>query len=251
VKLGTLALGFNRPGSALVKLLRAYQEARSQGLDAAAAMSSILQLTEDYRSACLAFIVERSVEELLVMHAGRGLGESASQTVARVVRSLIGQRSVDPFFELGWLSAERVSVEAFSVLLRDLVPCDVLQQRQYSEEALQRLEPDIDFMRDALYTFGAGEVDEDDSSGTMSLGAHHAQLHMLFAHLPNTEFVTSNTARAKCPFFTSCPHERRKIRPDVCRSQPWSAFSIGEESCWYGAAVAATLGTVVLRKRQT
>jgi len=162
---------------------------------------------------------------------------------------LIQRRLNDPFFELGWLSDEGVSTDAFSKLMRELVPCDVRQQRKPTDEVIENADADIEFMRDALYTFGAAESPDDEHSGSTSISAHHAQLHMLFAHLGGTSFLPSTSASARCPFYTTCPHEQRQSNSQICRTTPWLSFASGETQCSYGAAVASTLGTVRLRKR--
>jgi hypothetical protein len=235
VRLAVLALCFNRPGAALATSLRRYEFERKTGASDSEALTRVLALTEEYRSACLTTIVERSLPELHAMHAGRGLGEAACKTVSRITRDLIGRRRGDPFFDLAWAQAGSVDLSAFQRLIHELVPCDIVQEHAGNEEQPRR---------DRLYTFGAGEAVTDRFSGTESIGAHHAQLSMLFAHLMSAGFRESAHARSKCPFYTSCPHDRRIQCPGDCAERPWSAFSTTEQTCWYGAAVGSTLGTV-------
>jgi hypothetical protein len=229
--LGTLALLAPHPAYALVTLTRVFLERRSQGLGSDAALE---QIVTEQRTSLHAIndTLKADLDSIRSIHVGRGLLEPAVAKLASIFESAFQLRTARPLFDVD-VFFPRFNMLRFVELLREIPPCDILQERPGSDDLL---------LRDLLLGF------EDTSANERVFRILQAQQHYYVTHLDlSGEFSPSDKIESVCPFFTCCGVEIRRNSPEICRSSPWKTVQ-NTQTCWYGSAVAGTLGLVRIKK---
>lgn len=240
--LGTLSLLATHPGPALVALTKIYRGELDRGQSEADALAAVVARQRAAMEGPLSSILRDDLPELQSMHAGRGLMQGALAHLGSVFTKALHRRLEDPLFDVR-LVYPRLTAPALMAFHQQYPPCDLLQEREGDEE---------DVARDELYSFDDTPPDENGHRPTDFTRSLQAQQDFVLAHLHHSGsgFVASESAApARCPFFGACDLEFRKTRSEVCRERPWESYSGPGDGCWYSTAVAATLGTVVIRKR--
>jgi hypothetical protein len=243
IRRGLLALCTNRPGASLLHALDAYRRLRTSGVDDAAACRAIRGALDGMIRAITERICSHELGELSRMHFERGIVTDGHASVLDEFRRLLTQRASDPWFDVAWCHDDgTVDLKSLSALFLNTVPCDAIQEGWG---------PKDDVGRDVLLTFKSGGVERADGSvaptaANSGLRAVQAQFDFLLAHLsPSHGIVAAQQPNWRpCPFFTSCSLDMRRNDPEACRETPWVRLTKKGETCWYGVAVAATLGTV-------
>lgn len=227
VRIGALALCTNRPGPYLVCALSAYEQLRSHGRNDHQATDQIRAAAESGIHSFLDLICAQNAAALPAIFKERGLLEDGATAIAALFQDLLAKRRANIWFDLeGCSTGEVPDLHALRQMHRSILPCDIVQERPGS---------DTDFKRDILLTAR-------DAREVAGVRALQAQYSFLKAHLPRLlgEGVTDD---ARCPFYTSCPLPLRENEAHVCATRPWVRVGL-EATCWYGSAVAGTLGTV-------
>jgi hypothetical protein len=243
IRLGLLALSTNRPGASFLHALDAYRRLRASGADDVSACRTVRGSIDEMIKAITQRICSSELGEISKMHFERGLVTDGHALVLDEFRTLLSRRALDPWFDIAWCHDDgSIDWQALSSLLLTTVPCDTIQERCGGED---------DPGRDVLLTFKAGSIEHDDGSvaptaANSGLRAVQAQFEFLLAHLsPSQGIVATRTpSPRRCPFFTTCTLEMRRSDPTTCREAPWARMTRKGDTCWYGVAVGATLGTV-------
>ena len=185
-------------------------------------------------------IIEHDLPSIIAAYQARGLLQHAVEYLAENYTNLLRQRLQDPFFDIRPFANNNLNRAALEQLFRQTLPCDTIQSLPGGEHAVTR---------DLLVTFGVPP------ERWTRLGYRPAdflrtlecQVDYLFAHLGNNGFLASVDTDSRCPFYTVCGLSLRRDHPEVCRESPWEAFDPGQpRHCWYGTAVASTLGIVAI-----
>ncbi len=227
VRIGTLALCTNRPGPYLVCALSAYEQLRAHGRNDQDATEEIKAAAEPAIHFFLNRISKENAAALPTIFAGRGLLEDGATVIAALFPKLLIQRQANLWFDLEWCSASDVpDLTVLRGLHHNVLPCDIIQERPG---------PDAEFKRDVLLTFR-------DAKTVAGVRALQAQYSFLKTHLPRL-LGAAGTDDPKCPFYTSCPLSWRESDAYLCAARPWARVKL-QATCWYGSAVAGTLGTV-------
>lgn len=177
--------------------------------------------------------LDRELQRLEQEFSGKYVFPSSVRSIVNVTREMFELRTKDPFFEFDVISKVAAKPSAFVEMLRELVPCAVVQERAGGRDDLQR---------DFLFSFRQLQQDTapDPEDG---LRVIHSLFHFTMAHKRDQGFTATKETRSCCPFYTCCDLKLRRQEPDVCRETPWlSRDWKGWEnaSCWYGAGVQAT-----------
>jgi hypothetical protein len=234
LRAGLLALNFNRPGDALIRTLDYYRTLRDQGCDDDTACARMRATIAPSLAEISARVREEGVAGLARLFEGRGLLYDGSKQVQQWFAEGLAAREADIWFDLAWCSGPNVDPDALSVMLRTTTPCDVIQERFGDPRATAR---------DALISFSEKRKDPHDRtlSGVRTL---QAQLDFLIGHLTTSGVVsTLPSGHRRCPYFSVCILDMRRDDPDTCERRP-SALWNRDPTCWYGAAVAGSLGKV-------
>jgi hypothetical protein len=158
-------------------------------------------------------------------------------SVRRVVgfaREVFNRRAMEPFFEFDLVSKVAAKPNGFVEVLREIVPCAVVQERRGDGESLQR---------DFLFSFQPAQSNQA-IDPEAALRVVHSAFHFMSVHRVRQGFAaTSEVGQRKCPFFTCCDLQLRQQEPNICRETPW--LSAGwkrwdSASCWYGSGVRIT-----------
>jgi len=241
---GVLSLLTNDPAGALVDALRDLGERHRQGAAISDAFAQVEEALRAPRTGAINTILE-DVEGLRRMHARRGAAEDAMNHVCDIFSSLLARRLDDPLWDVRPFAAQ-LDKRRLTELLHSVEPCLVLQRLPDDDD-----DPDDGDrpQHDLMLAFGkVGEAAKEMTR--RALPVLQCQLHYVDVHLDRDEFVPSaevSPKHAGCPFYRSCTLQLRRDHADVCKRSPWKIYGLSaKETCWYGAAVAATLGTVRL-----
>ena len=188
-------------------------------------------------------ICSSELGELSKMHFERGIVTDGHASVLADFRRLLSRRAMDPWFDIAWCrESGAIDNSALSALFFNTVPCDAVQEGWGLED---------DVGRDVLVTFKSDGIERDDvavapTAANSGPRAVQAQFEFLLAHLsPSHGIVPAQQPNWRpCPFFTSCTLDMRRDDAAACRERPWVRLTKKGETCWYGVAVAATLGTL-------
>lgn len=235
VRIGLLALNFNRPGEALIRTLEYYREYRAQGRDDASACAALRTSLAPGLAEMLARARASNVEALASLFDERGLLADGIQQVRQWFSDGLQARETDIWFDLDWCSGQALDQDLLSTRLRSTTPCDVIQERF-----------GFAVPRDALLSFSPARRDPHDRT-LGGVRALQAQQDFMLGHLDvGTGFVKTGERGAGrgCPYFFVCVLPMRSEDPETCERHPWTLWS-HDPTCWYGAAVAGTLGRVV------
>lgn len=243
VRLGLLALSTNRPGPILLHALNAYQRLRASGADDVAACHTIRRAIDGMIRSITERICSSELGELSEMHFERGIVTEGHASVLDDFRRLLSRRATDPWFDIAWCHDNgAIDVGALSALFFNTVPCDAIQAGWGPEDGVGR---------DVLLTFKSDGIQRADgavapTAASSGLRAVQAQFEFLLAHLSPSHGIipTQEPSWRACPFFTSCTLDMRRNDGIACRERPWVRLTKKGETCWYGVAVAATLGTL-------
>ena len=167
--------------------------------------------------------------------------QHAVEYLAENYRNRLLQRLQDPFFDLRPFMNNNLDRPALEHLFRNILPCDTIQSLPGNEHTVTR---------DFMVTFGVPP------ERWARLGYRPAdflrtlecEVDYIFSHLGDDGFLESVDAESRCPFYTVCGLALRRNHSEICRESPWRAFDPAQpHHCWYGTAVASTLGTVAVR----
>lgn len=238
--MGTLSLLMTHPGSALVSIIRKYVSSRRKGMDDNEALHHTADSCHRSLTESIQDILQYDLPSVLAMHEGRGLVAPAAEHLGGMFRDGLNARAKDPFFDLRRVFPV-VQLDLLDSMMLAIPSCDVLQER----------DGDFDeFRRDGLFSLYELKSETSDVSASEAIRSFQAQQSYLVAHLDQETFevLPSTEANAACPFYTACKLDQREQDPGTCRHEPWQAYSGDTSQCWYSAAVAATLGPVLIQK---
>jgi hypothetical protein len=237
VALATLSLLTTDPATNFLAMLDDFSTRRTAGETATQAHDGIRPHSEE----AIGLILDHDLPSIVAQYQGRGLIQYAVEYLADRYESLLRRRLVDPFFDIRPFAHNSFDRPSLERLFRESLPCDTIQSLPGDEHVLTR---------DLLVTFGAPP------ERWARLGYRPAdflrtlecQVDYVFAHLDHDGFLSSTDAESCCPFYTVCGLPLRRGHPDICRESPWRAFDPGSpRHCWYGTAVASTLGVVTVQ----
>lgn len=234
VKIGLLALNYNRPGEALMRTLSAYQALRLDGMNDEEACLSLRRSVAPSLAETSKRVREESLPQLTSLFKNRGRLATGISQIQQWFHEGLSARERDIWFDIVWCSGASLNTDALSRMLQESTPCDVIQTRA-------GLASDVG--RDALITFSraATGLSHEVLSGVRTF---QAQLDFLLSHLTTSALVPTTQGSGRgCPYFTVCTLRMRTEDSEVCVNQPWTRWS-EDPTCWYGAAVAGTLGIV-------
>ncbi len=239
--LGTLALLFTHPGAALVTLMKHYAKARLIGLSDDQALAKVTDIGKKSIVKTIASVFDNDLHELERMHQGHGLAEGAMRIIGEWYRTNLSRRSVDPLFDMRQFSPS-LDKTAFKNFLEEHPSCDLLQER--APNPADDTEP-----RDLLISFLSDTVDSFGFRLSDYLRMFQAQQHYMLSHLSTDElvFLPSAQRAVSCPFYYACPLPIRKGMIARCGNEPWMTYGSPDGLCWYGIAVASTIGKVRIR----
>lgn len=241
VALGTLALLTTDPAANFVDLLDDFGVRRTAGATIPEALDGIWQTLRPRSEAVINLILDHDLPSIVAQYQGRGLLQHAVEYLAENFTTLLRQRLQDPFFDIRPFTNNNLNRGQLERLFRETLPCDTIQSLSGDEDLV---------MRDMLVTFGVPP------ERWARLGYRPAdflrtlecQVNYLYAHLEDAGFSASADAESRCPFYTICHLPLRRDQPQICREAPWQAFDPAQPNhCWYGTAVASTLGIVAVR----
>ncbi len=235
VRIGLLALNFNRPGEALIKTLEYYASYRAKEQNDTSACEALRASIAPGLAQMLGQARTINLRAISSLFEERGLLQQGIRQVRQWFSDGLGTRELDIWFDLDWCSGQILDEEGLSARLRSKIPCDVIQKRY-----------GFDVPRDALLSFAPARKDPRDRT-LGGVRALQAQQDFMLGHLDvSTGFVKTGERGAGrgCPYFDVCVLRMRKDDPDTCERRPWTLWN-HDPTCWYGAAVAGTLGRVV------
>lgn len=236
--LGTLALLSTHPGPTLVVLAQQYKNNLTRGMSSDTALEAVIKDTSVVRERDINRCREGAAE-LVRMQTGRGLSEGAVEYFQEQLDTAMEVRLQDPLIDVRAAFQTENPRRSFIHLMDRFPPCNILQETEGPEDKVMR-----DRIFGERFTTARGF---ETSECTRTL---HAQQDFLQAHIDaeSGEFLASSDARSRCPYFTACDLPLRVANADVCATQPWLSYQQPEQTCWYGVAVAASLGPVQIRK---
>ena len=184
---------------------------------------------------------------MVEIYEERGLLEYAMDYLSKIYKKLLNKRLENPFFDLQPFINDEKKIQQLIELFRNIAPCDaiIINKDKMNEE----------ISKDILISFTGNKKWNDTSyTPTDFLRVLQCQSHFLVSHinLHKNKFISSENANKKpCPFYTVCNLENRKKSSNTCQNEPWKVFNVKEsKSCWYGVAVASTLGSVNILNKQ-
>ena len=240
--LGTLSLLFPDPGYYLPFLLQYYSDARNNAKAPYEALDTVIDKVYENLKKTVQLVLNVDLPSIEQMHEGRGLSESGVSWLGKAYRLALNYRLKDPFFELASFKLAKPDPNQMFALMKVFPPCDAIQERE---------ERDGVFPRDQLASFHEGVQDDQGHTSSDTLRTFQAQQTYVMSHCDtNTaQFLPSSQAVCSCPYYHACHLEWRVKQADICRTAPWRHYSLGaKESCWYTNGVAATMGTVKIKK---
>lgn len=183
-------------------------------------------------------IVEADLDSVISDYHDRGLAETGARRLRDLLVGFIRRRETDPFFELRPFVNGRVDNALLTKVLYQSVPGDVLQELPCKPERASAP------MRDVLVGFGPSLVKGGGWDQSTLLRVLELQIDFFLAHCRGHGFIpTKDVLNRTCPFYTACPFALRQKRAGICRTRPWLRYR-NSPTCWYGAAVAATIGSL-------
>ena len=247
ISLGTLALLTTDPAGIFLSLRDDYCAARTAGRSIPEALDEVWQQIRPDVEDVVRVITEHELPGLIAMHHGRGLMESAAEWLAGQYAAVLTRRVRNPIFDLEAFAHNNLDRPALSRLLRTMLPCDVIVERTGDQHAIER---------DIIVSFGMPGLSAHGYRLSDILRTLEAQVDFVLAHLGGDSFGSSVEVEQQqaavpdddvspCPFYTSCGLDIRRTQADTCFRRPWRTFDPGRgTNCWYGTAVACTLGVI-------
>jgi hypothetical protein len=245
--LGTLSLLTPDPAGNFLALRDDYAGARAAGRSIREALGGVWQQLRPGVEQFVGVIVQHELPGLRAMHRGRGLMESAAEWLARQYTTALEQRLRDPLFDLEPFAHNRLDRAALSRLLRTVLPCDVILGRTGDPHAVER---------DLIVAFGVPGLTANGYGLSDILRTLESQVNFVLSHLGADSFLPSADVEQDrmtlpddevppCPFYSACGLQLRRDNAATCFRRPWRIFDAGRgANCWYGTAVACTLGPV-------
>ncbi|MFO0757035.1 MAG: hypothetical protein U0359_11125 [Byssovorax sp.] len=248
---GLLSLLCNDPARAIVDGLRDFGQRRSQSASRDDALAAVELALREARVDNIKLILE-DIKGLKKMHASRGIAASAMDRVGELFSVLLSRGLEDPFWDVRPFLSDNLDQNTLTQLLHTVDPCIVIQRLHNNEEDINDSDrPEHDLM----LAFGTpGQATREVTK--RAIPVLQCQVHYVSVHLASDEFIPSDkvggTPEAACPFYSSCTLQLRRDHAEVCKGSPWEIYALSQkETCWYGAAVAGTLGTVKLASEPT
>lgn len=241
IALATLALLTTDPAVSFLDMLDDFGVRRTAGETSDQALDGIWQGLRAHSEQVIRLIIDHDMPSIVAAYQGRGLLQHAVEYLAENYTDLLRRRLQDPFFDIRAFTNNNLNRAALEQLFRQTLPCDTIQSLSGDEHAVAR---------DLLVTFGVPPERWTRLGYRPSdfLRTLECQVDYLLAHLGNSGFLASANTDSRCPFYTVCGLSLRRDHSELCRGSPWGAFDPGQPyHCWYGTAVASTLGVVVMR----
>lgn len=241
VALATLALLTTDPASNFVAVLDDFCVRRAAGQPVKQALDGIWQGLHPHCEEVVNLIIDHDLPSIVEAYQGRGLLQHAVEYLAEHYRSSLRRRLADPFFDIRPFAHNNLNRAALEQLFREALPCDTIQSLPGDEHFVTR---------DILVTFGVPPERWTRMGYRPAdfLRTLECQVDYLFAHIGTDGFLASADTESRCPFYTVCGLPLRRNHPQICRETPWRAFDPSQPfHCWYGTAVASTLGIVAVR----
>jgi hypothetical protein len=234
--ISTLALLCKNPLYNLTVLLQEYKQNRRHD-DDLEVLSMLWDNLESASSSHINRLMSGELAKFRNMYINRGMMEYASKYVADRLEQCMRMRLENPFFDLDIIKTD--GVDRF-LELWDLIPLPyAIQEEPNNDEDAPEIEQVIQFEMLRFERIHAG------FTPSFALFVLNCQQHYVLSHVRNEGFISSSTATGKCPYYSLCTHEKRQTIPDWCKESPWKQYSNDDtETCWYGHAVAVTLGGV-------
>lgn len=240
IAIATLALLTTDPPVNFLEMLEDFGARRTAGETTRQALDGIWQDLRPHSEQVIALIIDHDLPSIVAAYQGRGLLQHAVEYLAENYVTLLRRRLQDPFFDLAPFTRNNLDRPALERLFRHTLPCDTIQSLAGDEHLVNR---------DMLVTFGIPPerwarlgYRPSDFLRTLEGLVNYAS-----AHLGYDGFEASADVESRCPYYTVCGLPLRQDHPEICRTTPWRAYDVGQRRhCWYGTAVAATLGLVTV-----
>lgn len=243
IALATLATLTTDPAGNFLDLLDDFGTRRTAGETVQQALDGIWQDVRPHYQQVFDVIAAHDLPSIVTMYQGRGLLQHAAEYIAENCLAVLRRRLADPFFDIRPFTRDRLDRPSLESLFREVLPCDTIQSFPGGEHAVAR---------DLLVTFGVPSDRWTHLGYRPSdfLRTMECQVNYLFCHLGDDQFLPSAVVESRCPYYTVCTLPFRRDHSNVCRESPWLSYLPGERfHCWYGTAVASTLGVTVIRSR--
>ena len=235
LRVGLMALNTNRPGDALVRTLDAYAQLCRTDANDERVCEALRDRVEPELGEIISRILRENLDHVPPLFADRGYVTEGIALVHQWFSQGLAARRNDIWFDIAWCSCDPLDAGLLLTMLRQSAPCDVIQGR---------VGDDAELGRDALITF---RVPQDAAtlrtlSGVRSL---QAQLDYMLNHLKIPPGSGRDESWAAMSRTLPCANWRCE-RPTQKRgaSAPWRLWN-RDPTCWYGAAVAGTMGIVI------
>ena len=136
-------------------------------------------------------------------------------------------RTKDLFFEIR-LFEQVLDRDSLHQIIQSYPPCPIVHDA--------RMDGNSEFFNLSATELSADEVD--------ALCAYQSFSEFIAAHLRQDKFLRTGECRhSRCLFLGACAAPQAIHTPELCRTQPWSAFREGDsQACMYAAAVSAARG---------
>lgn len=240
--LSTLSLLTNDPPDSLIKLFTLYSDLSLICLGVEWKMNHLWENIVKKEYECLLPLAIDDLDELKTLFVGRGLIEYAINYISDSYKYLLRKRLESPFFDLYAFTLDKsLLFRELTNITENILPCDTIQEEQGNVD---------DLCKDFLVSFGNQSIwNNTGFKPTDFLRTLQCQLNFIQAHLRTTGFESSATATDKCPFYTVCDLPIRKSNNLICKEKPWQTYNLLKgNSCWYGTAVASSIGLVTVNK---
>jgi len=242
-----LALLTANPGKAFVSLLKDYEniKAAEPAIEEKVILDRLWKNIQTTAIQAIDTLLNIEIPSLEKMHESRGIIGPTMKKLMQMFRSLLTGRKDNPFFDLYPFMNNKCDLPMLEFLLNTIVPCSIIQERKGDDNSIER---------DILLSFTPKkeqeiEIDSDKYTLSNLFAPLNTQLCYLLSHITLSGFVQSNPDdENKCPFYTCCNLPHRKANQEVCKREPWKAYIDNGNNCWYGTAVASTLGNVKVTK---
>ncbi len=224
------------PAKMLIMLLKDYEKIKGvDGFDKEnQILSKLWANAQEGATQAINTIINTEIPGFLEMHEGRGIIEDSIKALSDLYKKLLQARLKDPFYDLKPFDKNNCDIPQLTAFMKNVAPCSVIQQRKGCHSKLER---------DILLSFTPEYRSPKGYSLNNVLSPLHAQMHFLLQHLSISNFEESVRHRRNCcPFYTSCNLPNRKKKASLCLREPWKTYKSKNDNCWYGTAVASTLG---------
>jgi hypothetical protein len=232
--IGTLSLLTENPARYLNSLFKDYHEFR-QTLDIEKSLEKLAETIKPiYEQICK--VILSDLDDILRVYKKRHPSYQAIKFIKeKVVKGMIF-RNKSLLFELTPFKNNTLNQAKLDDLILDYFkPCDVIQLKDGHEDKI---------MRDEIRSFETDEikVDEQLVAASYLMQVMSCQLDFFKAHWGIYALFNSGIAESKCPFYSVCDLDCRKLTPEICANKPWKSYLKDGEKCAYAFAVGNLIG---------